>query len=238
MKTLSFAAAFAGASLFAFAASAVPVSIGVAQVTLVDSSKQGPANDAATYAAGFAANTPVGAIWSPLDPTITPPPNSLPLVYQSPFQNSTITAEGDNGPTYFSVGGSVAGGEGSTSPTTLMLAEERSTLNILWGSVDSYNTLTFLDSSNSVIQAITGTDVVNAFGLTGVAPNFRDVVLLHIALPTAYKSIQFFSEGPTAQDIAAFEFALAPIPLPAAAWMLLSALAGLGFVAKRRRQTA
>lgn len=236
MKSVFVAAAFAGASLLAFSASAVP--IGVAQVTLIDTSKQNAANDANVYAAGFAANTPIGAIWSPLDPTITPPPNTLPLVYKSPFENATITRDGDNGPTYFSVGGSIAGGEGSTSPTTLTLAEERRSLAILWGSIDSYNTLEFLDSSNTLIQAITGTNVVNAFALSGLAPNFNDVALLHITLPTTFKSLRFLSEGETGQDIAAFEFALAPIPLPAAAWMLLTALAGLGFVARRKRAVA
>lgn len=235
MRQASFISAFAGTALFAFSALAVPV--GGADVTLLANSEQNAANDAVVYAAGFAANTPIGATWSPNDPTVTPPPNSINTIYKSPFQNATILPGGDNGPTYFSVGGQ-SGGEGAPSPATLTLAEERNVLNILWGSIDDYNTLEFLDISNTVIASIAGEDLINAFGLGGVAPNFEQIALLKIVTPTAFKSLRFFSEGPTGQDIAAFEFALAPIPLPAAVWMMIAALAGLGFVGRRKRVAA
>jgi hypothetical protein len=90
---------------------------------------------------------------------------SLVNYYAAPYLsngNGTLFGDATNGPdatTYLTTGvGSV----------TLALPGEESYLGLLWGSVDSYNTLTLYDGSN-VVGTITGSDVTsNADGDQGV----------------------------------------------------------------------
>jgi hypothetical protein len=50
-----------------------------------------------------------------------------------------------------------------------------------------------------------------------------------------FDSLQTFGNALNSSVGGAFYSTPAPVPLPAAAWLLLSGLAGLGFVARRRQ---
>lgn len=204
----------------AFSAQAVSVS-------LLDSSTQWIGNTAHVYAGDFAGNTPAGASFSS-DPLVTPPPGNSDGLYQSPFNFTPLL----DTQTYFSVGG-VNGGNGAPSPVTLTLGSPVDSFTLLWGSIDSYNTIEFFSGDTS-LMAFTGTDIVVEFMLGGTPINYEQVALLHFSDfgPDGLTSIKFSSTQ------AAFEFALAapsPVPLPASVFLLLGALGGLGFISRRRK---
>jgi len=228
MQIKRFAASL-GVSAALFLASTVGASAGVA---LINWSVQGPGNTANVYAGNFDGTLPAGASWSgpgpDTNPLVVPPPTNASGIYQSPFNNTPLTNQ-----TYFSVGGVDSNDDGANSPVTLSFSTPQSVFQILWGSIDTYNTIEFFDGGSSIL-ALTGQDLIDFFlELDGTGPNFELVALLEFDfsdLEQTFDSIQFTSTS------AAFEFALAQsVPAPAAGLLLLTGLALMGAAARRRR---
>jgi hypothetical protein len=228
-NTLLMSAAVAGAlSLFA-----VVTSASAATVTLTASSPQGGGNTADVYGSGYGA-----AGWAvPLfdeNPTVAVPPANVSGIYQSPFNNTPQ----ENFLSYFSVGGVDGDGDGSSSPNTLTFTSQKTSFDILWGSIDSYNTITFLNGS-TVVDSYTGSDIISMFGLPdNGSANYEEVALLNFS-NLAYTSVRFQSTS------AAFEFGLntdAPpvssVPLPATLPLFATGLGALGFAGWRKRKKA
>jgi hypothetical protein len=218
-RLTALAAAF---SALAFSAQAV-------SVTLLDGSPQGMgSNTAHLYASGYAGNSPAWASFSD-DPLVTPPPGNLSGVYQSPFNNTPLA----DSQTYFSVG-AVNGDNGAASPVTLTFGSPVDSFTILWGSIDSYNTIAFF-SGATLLEDYTGTDIINAAMLGGTPINYEQVALLRFSDfgEGGLTSVRFSSTQ------AAFEFALAApaaaVPLPASVFLLLGALGGFGLLSRRRQ---
>ena len=197
-----------------------------ATVTTNGSSTQGGGNTAGiTFAVGYGANTPVGATWS-VDPTWTPPNGNVGGQSQSPFNSNGLT----NTQNYFTVGGTSVPEGGAPSPVTLTYGSAQSAFNILWGSIDSYNTIEFFIGASSVFT-YTGTQLAALLASGSSGPNFEDVALVNFSNfeNSGFDSVKFTS------TLAAIEFALpAPIPLPAGGLLLLGALGSL--TALRRRK--
>lgn len=137
-------------------------------------------------------------------------------------------AEGTN--SYYAVGPNDA-----TSPAiaTLTFGSAQSSFTLLWGSIDSYNTLTF-NLSGGGTRSFDGGAIASNAGIACGSPsnyactakvafNFRD--------GETFDSVSF---GATSQ---AFEFALAPVPLPATGLLLLGGLGGIAAL-KRRKKAA
>lgn len=227
-KTLLMSAAVAGAlSLFA-----VVTSASAATVSLIDTSTQGVGNTADVYGASYGSAGWATSLFTS-DPTVTPPPGSVSGIYQSPFNNTGLASTRS----YFSVGGVDGDGDGSLSPNTLTFGSPKTSLSILWGSIDSYNTITFLNGAAEV-ASYTGTDIVTLFGLGGSAANYEQVALLNFS-DLVYDSVRFTSTD------AAFEFGLdlrsppvTAVPLPGALPLFVTGLGALGFAGWRKRNKA
>ncbi|QIE56885.1 VPLPA-CTERM sorting domain-containing protein [Pikeienuella piscinae] len=214
------------------------IGAGAATVGLINSSVQGVGNNADVYAAGYDGSTPLGGSWflgtgdalgaAASAPVVTPPPGTLSGSFQSPFNNTPL----NDSQSYFSVGGSGPNGGGG-SPMTLALADPVSEFALLWGSLDDYNKIEVYDAAGVSLGSATGAGVANGFGLGGSAPNFERVALVNFTVGTGENPISFITFTSTS---AALEFALPTtvVPLPAAGLLLLSGLAGLGFVSRRR----
>lgn len=231
--------AAATAAAFALA----PMSASAVTATAIAYSTNGAGNTADVFAGDFNATLPTGATWAGTDPTVTPPPTSLSGAYKSPFENVTADPTVENN-TYFSVGGS-SGGEGAPSPQTLNYSA--SAFSLLWGSIDTYNTITFfseIDGGGSEVGSWTGSTIISQIetDLTGgtsiplVTSTGYDIVAL-IEFTGDFKSISFSSENSDGGDIAAMEFAM-PIPGPFGALLIGTAFLGAGALRRFGRKAA
>ena len=215
---------FAYGAVAAAALTFAPLAASAATFDVLAHSTQGIGNQADVFGAGFDAYTNGGAAWS-VDPEWLAP--GVANYSQSPFNNTVLSGTQD----YFSVGGPAHAQGGAASPVTLTFGKVQSAFRMLWGSIDTYNSITF---SNGVDAdyTVSGTDIANAIGgLTESGGNYEHVALVVFSDfgENGFNSVTFTS------DNAAFEFALAPVPLPAAGFLLMGALGGLAVIRRRRK---
>lgn len=195
-------------------------------VTILNQSTQGAGNQAAVFGADYDGTTPAGATWTPSSPKVTPPPGNINSVFQSPFNNTgdLLTTS------YFSVFSAAANG-GTTSPATLTLGTPLSAITILWGSIDSYNTIEFFDGATSLLS-LTGQQLLGKPN-TG---SYEEVALVNFDFAgdlDTFTSIKFSSGK------AAFEFALQrDVPEPGSLALLGLGLAGLAAASRRKQKQA
>lgn len=192
-----------------------------ATISLLGDSEQGAANTAGVaFAEGYGAFTPAGAVAANL-PVAT---GNAPGLFQSPFNSNGLTGT----ESFFAAEKDV--------PGSFTFAAARNTFTLLWGSIDTYNILSF-DNGFS----ITGTEIINLFALGGTPDNFEQVAEITFdftgsdfsGAEGAFSQVTFLSEGRNS-----FEFAMAPVPVPAAGLMLLTALGGMGIARRRNKKSA
>ncbi len=147
--------------------------------------------------------------------------------YRSPY-NELATPGTTGYSNYFTVGSPAPNSQ--PSPATLVLNSAKNTFSMLWGSIDTYNAVQFC--LGSTCAKVTGSQV-------GVPPLSAGGSLNAIVNFTAdfyFDRISFFSNEGRIGDQAAFEFAVAPVPvpLPAGGLLLLGALGGIAALRRRR----
>ena len=117
-------------------------------------------------------------------------------------------------------------------PETLTLTAPATTINLYWGSIDTYNFIDFLIGT-TVVKTVSGSFFAPANG-DQVAPGTNRFVT--ITLASIFNGVRFRSEG-----LNAFEFdnvSANAVPIPAALPLFAGGVGLLGWLARRKRRSA
>jgi hypothetical protein len=110
---------------------------------------------------------------------------------------------------------------------TFTLSHAATYLGLLWGSVDDYNTIKFLDAANNVLTTFTGLDFISHEGNQAAAGTFY----------ANFNSSVPFSKIVMTSGANAFEVdnvSISTVPLPAALPLFGAAVAGMSFLGRKR----
>lgn len=126
--------------------------------------------------------------------------------------------------------GSPSGGQTPALPASATYSIAGTSMSFLWGSPDTYNLIEFLAADNSVLGFVSGNSIPAAF-------INRPSTACTAMFGCGYANVRLVTDAPFAAvrlstTNIAFEHA-ALVPLPAAAWFVLTALAGLGAYYRR-----
>jgi len=108
-------------------------------------------------------------------------------------------------------------------------------VSFLWGSVDAYNTLEFLDGNGGLLASFTGSDIFNPANGSQTDPNLNPLVRFDVTGNDvgALASLRLSSTGN------AFEtdnFTINAVPEPATWALMMFGFGAIGFGMRRRRQ--
>ncbi len=139
--------------------------------------------------------------------------------YRSTFENGdgTFASSSDASASYFRVH------DGATA--VLKVARSKA-LSLLWGSVDSYNKITLQDT-------LTGRSLVLTLGSLKGAVVGLGASLVNVT-GFAFDRVEFWSSGNSLEFSNISTQALAPVPVPAPALLLIGGLGGLAALRRRR----
>ena len=160
----------------------------------------------------------------------TPAPVSGGLVTDDSVNSVRAQPFGSTG-NYWTVGPS----DGSPGILNLSSIGDIFNVSFLWGSVDGYNLIEFLDGDGNPLASFTGSDIFNPANGSQTDPNLNPVVRFDITGNdvTALTSLRLSSTGN------AFEtdnFTINAVPEPATWALMLLGFGAIGFGMRRRRE--
>lgn len=180
-------------------------------------------------------NVPGTTPYSGPTPTYDFDPGSQPTVIGGGFvtgTNGILYAQpfGSTG-YYYAVGPSTS----TTGTIDLSSFGDISTVSFLWGSVDSYNTLEFLDSSMNVLATFTGIQIFNPADGNRTDPNTNPIVTFTLTGPES-GSVTYLRLISPQNSFEIDDLLIGAVPEPTS-WMLaLLGFGGIGIVMRRRRK--
>ena len=183
--------------------------------------------------------------------TFTTQPGSNPYAGPTPtydFDASTPTFSGGNvvGPgttsgqfaqPFGSTGQYYSVGPSTSTPGTIDLSSFGDIFNLsfIWGSVDTYNTLTFLDASNNVLATFTGNQIFNPANGDQTSPNTNPLVTFFFD-GTDISNVASMQLSSTQNAFEIDDIAVNGVPEPATWAMMLLGFGAVG-IAMRRGKT-
>ena len=134
----------------------------------------------------------------------------------------------------FLAAGPTAGGFAPANTATLTFTTPVSYISFLWGSPDTFNTLTVnTTSGGSQTFTATGTGFGTAFPVTNGDQSFMQSVQFQALAGTLITSLVFTSTG---DSFEVGRFAVQAVPEPETYALVLAGLGALGFMARRRKR--
>jgi len=151
---------------------------------------------------------------------------------------TTGSASGIRAQPFGSTGNYWTVGPSDGSPGILDLSSIADIFNVsfLWGSVDAYNLVEFLDMDGNVLASFTGSDIFNPANGNQTDPNLNPVVRFDITGNDVgtLKSLRFSS---TSNAFETDNFTINAVPEPATWALMLLGFGAIGFGMRRRRGT-
>jgi len=180
-------------------------------------------------------NVPGTTPYSGPAPTYTFDPGSRPVVSGGAFVTGT------NGILYAQPFGS-GGYYYAVGPSTSMVGTidltsfgDIPSISFLWGSVDSYNMLEFLDSSMNVLATFTGTDIFNPANGDRTDPNTNPIVTFDLT-GTDVSNFSYLRLSSTSNAFEIDDLLVGAVPEPASWALMLLGFGGIGLALRRRRK--
>jgi hypothetical protein len=135
---------------------------------------------------------------------------------------------------YYSVGPS----DGSPGTIDLTSIGNINYISLLWGSVDTYNTLQFIASDGvTVLASFVGNDIFNPATGNRTDPNTNPIVLFNLT-GTDVSAFSYLRLTSTQNAFEIDNIAINPVPEPKTWAMMLLGFAGIGVAIRRRRRPA
>jgi len=187
---------------------------------------------AASAAITLGSVTPGTAVYSGPAPTYdfeSPAPRTGGLVTNTSVSGVSAQPFGSSG-SFWTVGPT----DGSPGNLDLSSFGNISNISFVWGSVDAYNLLEFLDVGGNVLASFTGSDIFNPANGSQTDPNLNPVVRFNLTdgSQTAFTTLRLSS---TSNAFETDNFAINAVPEPATWALMMIGFAAVGFGMRRRR---
>jgi hypothetical protein len=170
-------------------------------------------------------------------PTYTFDPGSRPLVAGGGFvtgTNGILYAQpyGSSG-YYYAVGPSTS----TTGTIDLSSFADINSISFLWGSVDSYNTLQFLDASMNILASFSGNDIFDPANGNRTNPNTNPIVTFSLT-GTDASDLTYLRLISSSNSFEIDNLLVGSVPEPATWALMLLGFAGIGVALRRARKPA
>ena len=178
--------------------------------------------------------TPGAAVYAGPAPTYNFDPNGTSLVSAGSITSTNLEGVrakplGSTG-NYWSVGPT----EGNPGVLDLSAIGDIFSVSFIWGSVDAYNKIEFLDASNVVLGSFTGSDIFYPANGNQTDPNLNPVVMFNVTGDDVTKLAKLRLTS-TSNAFETDNYAINAVPEPGTWALMVLGFGLMGFGMRRRR---